>query len=110
MLVPCWCWPLVLLLACAFRGVGGGVERGLVVVGCWFGTLLGPETSGPAGPDGLAWLVGFVVFDLLIVDASISPRWRRWSGRPVRSVRSVCGVELVGFGRLGGGVVVGCAM
>ena len=33
---------------------------------------MGPETSGPV-TRWVAWLVGFLVFVMLIVDASISP-------------------------------------
>jgi hypothetical protein len=44
-----------------------------LVVACmgWFGTLLGPEESGRRGRDVLGWVGVFLVFDYLIVDASI---------------------------------------
>jgi len=63
------------------------VERGvaLVRVGC-LGTLLGPEESG-AGRDGCpgAGLVGLLVLDSWIVDASIAR-----TAAPVHSVVVEC--------------------
>ncbi len=37
----------------------------------WFGTLLGPEGSGRKERDVPGWVGVFLVFDYLIVDASI---------------------------------------
>ncbi len=106
----------------AVSGVScSGCGTGSVSCSGWFGTLLGPETSGlPHMNTALCWvvvsregagrrvgvggvqLVGFVVFVKLIVDASISPHWFTWSCPLV-----VCGG---GWGGVEVWVVVFCSV